>query len=607
MKITLEEMVEVAKRLPIGYYLGRKTPVIVEMGASAYCNTINGEIHIGIGLLQQAAKNIDSHKANKWNKEILLRCLLYHEIGHLLLTPQNLFHCCLKGINGQYLTDKERHSFFNIFEDERIERLLDKVFWGVDFKEFCKLVNKGGTQSKTDVDQFFAAVRLRNTTPTKSLAIDKAISELKDCTAVDNFFFYLAGKRDRYLTVLANLMKTLLDEDKDENNNKEEDKNNSEKKEEGKDKNEEKDNNKDKDDGGQEQNPSGENEQKQGKNEQEQGGNEDKESPTNRNKGKNEDEKDENKNSNGSGNNSEKGGDDENKNSSSSPSPNEEQDKDEEQNLEDDAPNENGKPTGMSGAPATTISPETLRQLASVVFGDPTQDIQNTLNRFAVRLAKKRGTQTAGCWSGLHGRLESKRDAMDKDKIFRRRSDVGDKLMQSVNLTLWVDHSRSFYNSKDKLNQILTAVYRTHKMSTDKLSVNVVKMGVHALVARDAEWAVDPQGNNSINHTYANAWNQTRKKDRRNIDIVVFDGVCGYVAEGLFLRRKCGAYFESHKKYEVGIANKIWNSHDCWVVSDKGNEEFFTLAMPKAHITYIEGGYAKHLQAKVMDILNRIL
>jgi hypothetical protein len=142
-------------------------------------------------------------------------------------------------------------------------------------------------------------------------------------------------------------------------------------------------------------------------------------------------------------------------------------------------------------------------------------------------------------------------------------------------------------------------------MSTGKLNVNVVKMDDYARVAtKSNEWAVDPNGDNAINNSYATAWERTRKKDRRNIDIVVFDGACGWTAYRLWL----GIYnSKEQEQREVGIAKKIWNSHDCWVVSDESNRKFFTLAMPKAHITYIKSNYAEHLQAKVMDILDRIL
>jgi hypothetical protein len=579
MKITLEEMVEVAKRLPIGYYLGRKTPVIVENGSAAYCNTINGEIHIGIGLLQQAAKNIDPSKAKEWDKETLLRCLLYHEIGHLLLTPKWLRHVSVYKPDGTYMCYNEQQAILNIFEDERIEQLLASTFYGVDFKAFCLLVNKNAKQQETFVNKFFDAVRLRKTSPSKSKAIDDAIYNLKDYTTLTS---YSPGL---YQKTLNELIQKLFEEDEQDEQSKQEQS--------------------EQEQSEQEQDEQGQSEQEQEKDENADEG--EGQGQSNKSEGDGEEDKDDDS-SQGSGGEGE--GDGEEENPSSSPSPNGSEEEptsnptSEAEEDDENAADEDKKPTGAMGV-HSPITSEFLKSLASVVFGDPTQEIQNTLNRFASRLAKKRGTQAAGCWSGLHGRIESKRDAMDKDKIFRRKSDIGDKLMQSVNLTLWVDHSGSFSDSKDKLNQILTAVYKALQMSTGKLNVNVVKMDDYARVAtKSNEWAVDPNGDNAINDSYATAWERTRKKDRRNIDIVVFDGACGWIA----WRLNCGlSYSKEQLEYEVDIAKKIWNSHDCWVVSDESNRKYFSLAMPKAHITYIKSNYAEHLQAKVMDILDRIL
>lgn len=579
MKITLEEMVEVAKRLPIGYYLGRKTPVIVENGSATYCNIINGEIHIDIGLLQQAAKNIDPTKAKKWDKETLLRCLLYHEIGHLLLTPKWLRHVSVYKPYGTYMCDNEQQAILNIFEDERIEQLLASTFYGVDFKAFCLLVNKNAQHEETFVNKFFDAVRLRKTSPSKSKAIDDAIYNLKDYTTLT------VSSPGLYQKTLNELIQKLFEEDEQDEQSKQEQS--------------------EQEQDEQEQDEQGQSEQEQEKDENADDG--EGQGQSTQSEGDGEEDKDDDS-SQGSGGEGE--GDGEEENPSSSPSPNGSEEEptsnptSEAEEDDENAAGEDKKPTGAMGV-RSPITSEFLKSLASVVFGDPTQKIQNTLNRFASRLAKKRGTQAAGCWSGLHGRIESKRDAMDKDKIFRRKSDIGDKLMQSVNLTLWVDHSGSFSDSKDKLNQILTAVYKALEMSTGKLNVNVVKMDDYARVAtKSNEWAVDPNGDNSINDSYATAWERTRKKDCRNIDIVVFDGACGWIAYRSWL----GIYnSKEQEQREVGIAKKIWNSHDCWVVSDESNRKFFTLAMPKAHITYINSNYAEHLQAKVMDILDRIL
>jgi hypothetical protein len=250
-----------------------------------------------------------------------------------------------------------------------------------------------------------------------------------------------------------------------------------------------------------------------------------------------------------------------------------------------------------------------LPATANKVFVTPTQDVTRTLNRFATRIAKQKGTQAAGRWSALHGRIDARRDAQDKERIFRRRSDVGERLMSSVNLTLWVDVSGSFRDSKDVLNRILAATAKAMNMAGGRLMVNVVKMDDYARVANEHDWVIDPQGNNDINASYEDAWRKTRKKDRRNIDIVVFDGICSGAAYELGF---CGVPLKDVRSNrtlneELNIATRIWNSPDCWMVSDTGNRKMFDAAAPRAHITYIEDGYAEQLQQKVTEILDRIL
>ena len=226
----------------------------------------------------------------------------------------------------------------------------------------------------------------------------------------------------------------------------------------------------------------------------------------------------------------------------------------------------------------------------------PTQDVKDTLRRFAVRLSKRKGTQAAGCWSALHGRIDTRRDAMDKDRIFRRMSDAGDSLMSSVHLVLWIDVSGSFSESQETLNRILAAASEAMGMSGGKLDVDVVKMGTKAEVAKPNEWEVECCTGNAIDRTYHKAWLMTRRKDRRNIDIVVFDGDAKSDDGGRSENMPDGTPVEA----------VIWNSPDCYIVSDSYNRRYFD-RIPRAHKTYIGSGYAEKLQKGLLEMLDRIL
>ena len=600
MRLTLEEMRDIAKRLPIGFYLGRKTPVFVEESGGAYCDVVKGDIHIGMPLLQTVADKIDASDAAKWDREKLLRCLLYHEIGHLLLTPS-----WLKGVvhNG-WDSDVDygtRRNIVNIFEDERLECVLSQVFMGVEFKPFVRLVHKGVKVDPGSLEsRFLHGVRLRETTQEISDAIDDAIDKTAfiNCTTPP----YRPGNAyDIYWTELAKLVKLFAQPSEQE---------------------EQQQQNQQQGQGQQQSQQSQGQSEDDGEKPDGSGGNQDEDDGKD---GDGEDEdKDKERNDEGSGDADGEGGEDE----SDDKGEDEDGDKsggdsgedDEDEEPEDDSdPDADGEDDGANdgasedetdddsderppseeaekGDPAHGRTPRTvklpagfLQATAKKVFVEPTDEIANKLQQFASRLAKKRGAQSAGCWSALHGKIDTRRDAQDKDRIFRRRSDVGDRLMSSVNLTLWVDNSGSFIASGPVLNKILAAVARAVGMSQGKLAANVVKMGEYAELAPQTHWFVEPCEDNDINPTYTLRWRETRSKTRRNIDIVVFDGQA--------------TYFRPDK---IAIAKQIWDSPDCHVISDPDNEPMFKL-MKKAHVTYVSSDYAEHLQEEVMKTLDRIL
>lgn len=197
MKITYEEMKDIAKTLPIGYYLGRKVEVVIDPSGGAYADIVKNIIHVGFDTIRQAADHIDAAEAAKWDRENLLRCVLYHEVGHLLLTHEYIgryarYVGCLSFKNSEVkkwaldLNSSQCHAIMNIFEDERLECILSSFFMGVDFKAFCKLINKG-CSAKDDIMKLVDIIRLRKTT--------KEISDRVD-DIIDNCCGISAGRDD---------------------------------------------------------------------------------------------------------------------------------------------------------------------------------------------------------------------------------------------------------------------------------------------------------------------------------------------------------------------------------------------------------------------------
>lgn len=577
MEIRLEEMREIARTLPIGYYLGRKVPVLVEPGDEAYCNVVKGEIHIGIGLLQQAADQIDAADAAQWSREKLLRCLLYHECGHVLLTPKWVKEWYNLPETPDGSCDPDGAELVNIFEDERLEQMLSQAFLGVDFKGFVRLVHKRGVKADR-TGKFFKAVRLRQATPEISAAVDAAVQKLVWCNSQSDGLT-VDGKSYRdVLTELVNMIAPYSEQQQQQQEQPEQ--------------------------------------QEQPKDERADGGSEDKSED-----GQSED-------------GSESKPEDEQESGEESGS-----DKGKPEDKSEDKPDEEDDKSGGDAKgrePAKVNLPgDFLKSLVDKVFITPPSDVENTLRRFAVRLSKRKGAQAAGRWSALHGKIDPRRDALDKERIFRRTSDVGASLMTSVHLTLWVDCSGSFYGSKDTLNQILAATSKAMAMSGGKLTVDVVKMGHFATVAAQRDWLIDPRSGNDIDASYTEAWRKTRRKDRSNIDIVVFDGPCARpiydmakylnikewadkikAAGGKPRLRGCKGGMKGLKAEAdaalpaldgvARITAGIWDSPDCHVISDPSNKVLFD-RLGKAHVTYVDGNYAEQLQAKVVQTLDRIL
>lgn len=590
MKVTFEEAKEVAGRLPVGYYLGRKVPVIIDedlMGAKV--DLVKCEIHIGLKLLNEAAGHVGPAAESKWSREKLLRCLLYHEVGHVIMTPPSLKErVCIRNRKTMRVLPWSS-DVVNIFEDERLECVLSHFFMGVDFRGFVKMIHEGCPKGDTPAYQFFDAVRLRVAKPHILKAIDEAVAKTASVNCRCEGMWHYA-ELNYYETVLQDLY-TMIVEDADGKGGKSGDGSGGGKSE-----------GKPKDGGdGSTRPPSdcggsksdGESESDSTKSDggSESDGGKDGEPKCPGSGGESDEGKSEGESkSGGSGDDGESEGESGGSGDGGKPGP----------------VSHYGSPTGgddesdddepASAAMHGTLPSDMLTKLADEVFFTPTSEVSSALNRFAVRISKKKGKQAAGRWSGIHGKLEPKRDALGKERIFRRPSDIGESLSSAVNLVLWVDVSGSFSSSADKLNTILAAAASAEKMSLGKLRVQVVKIGDDATVAGADEWQVQCDQCNAITMTYYDAWVDTRDRARRNIDIVVLDGYA-----------KSDEVNESEKMPDgTPIEKKIWDSYDCHIICDKSNEKIFK-KMAKAHISYIRGAYAEALEREVVKTLDRIL
>ena len=150
MSITVNTIRNIFNTLPIGYYLGRRiTNVLSEKTTAAFYDPITDEIVVGAPLIMEGLNHISEDISDI---ESLIRGLLYHEVSHVILTPS-----LLKSYNYIYADQ------INIFEDERIETIMQHRFHGVNFKRNVVILNNYNGKDPENADEaFYYAVRFRH-------------------------------------------------------------------------------------------------------------------------------------------------------------------------------------------------------------------------------------------------------------------------------------------------------------------------------------------------------------------------------------------------------------------------------------------------------------
>ena len=141
MEFSFAKCESIVNSLPIGFYTGRRIPIILEREEpTSFYSPMEDKIIISYPIIAHRLK-----AAPKCNTEEAVRSMLYHEVSHAILTPaQNL-----------------RNSFqVNCFEDERIESVLRHYYHGVDFRKQLYDIHGGKVPVAKDAQgAFFNAVR----------------------------------------------------------------------------------------------------------------------------------------------------------------------------------------------------------------------------------------------------------------------------------------------------------------------------------------------------------------------------------------------------------------------------------------------------------------
>lgn len=176
----------IVNTLPIGFYVGRNIPTQLVDDECSWYNT--KEDCIGIST-EQIKKGTDKVPENE--VETMVRSNFYHEVSHAFLTPQ-----------GMPATD-----VVNIFEDERIEKLLKDYYYSVDFEKSVQLINDTEHTPENALQAFFSLVRFHKGKPEHLAKVAEIIEKYRDLHRNSNL-----SKTKKYVEEIEELFKEVCKE-----------------------------------------------------------------------------------------------------------------------------------------------------------------------------------------------------------------------------------------------------------------------------------------------------------------------------------------------------------------------------------------------------------
>lgn len=163
LELIKNESKQILEGLPIAHYLKVDTIPIVfdETAETSYFNPKKFEIHIALSNIVKSLSNRKCEEISDLELEKTIRCFLYHEISHAILTPKDLMVFIPK-FNEWAKSDLLTPSIVNILEDERIETILKGYYLLVDFRENLRNLCGKGAEPKSFEQFVFNAIRLKS-------------------------------------------------------------------------------------------------------------------------------------------------------------------------------------------------------------------------------------------------------------------------------------------------------------------------------------------------------------------------------------------------------------------------------------------------------------
>lgn len=620
MNISFDTVKHILDTLPIGYYIKRSIPVELSKGMMSYYAPLEDKITIGYGLIAEAFVKVTDGKYDVDTEEVV-RGLLYHEISHVVLTPN-----CLWDTSGS-----RNHTTINVFEDERIETIFAHRYMNTNFKKnIIFLNNYDGTTEPKDADSaFYNVVRYHKG---KKQFVDRVGQIIRKYAQInrsfgdeefhkDNTYWHHSDAVDKEKRIVREYVEAILklynDIAKDFEENKENQQNQQNQNGQSNDQNDQQNND--------QQNQSGNGQSDDDQNnedQQNQSGNND------QNEDEDDEDGDENQQSSGSGEDDESEDDEEdgeNNDSSNDGSDNSDSNdssNDDSEDSDDGDSEDDGDPSdtaNKSGGDSEDESNPTERSntLTDKDVEDMIDDIKTNLTEDQINdLIRKAFEAVFDVYSdeALMGRLKKIIDEKLKEDdkngaaisaysgVFNPRAVVrrddykwwsqqnvnGDiRRFSKVHFNLFIDNSGSFCPNDGNMNTFISAL---NKLRSKDFDFDVITVNTRVVEWPNTKKKFQSSGGNSLHASIGQVVRRHTQRQANNYNIILFDGDA------------------DPDRYGDGTtAFKYFDGPNTIIVSDKDNQRYIEKSVRQAKVIIIEDDYCRIFIDTVCDLLERVM
>lgn len=603
MDVSFDYVNHILATLPIGYYLGRNIPVTLSEGQKSFYNPVADNITIGYAFIAEAFKKVTDGKYNVDVEEVV-RGLLYHEISHVVLTPDALW-------DASGFKHKRK---VNIFEDERIETLLAKTYMNTNFKKNIIFLNSydGTTEPKSADDAFYHVVRYHHG---KKQFVDRVAKIIRQYAHINKMYGTTLGREDYYkyhdtiqselrliesyvnaiLKLYEDIAKDFEEEQQNQQNNDDQqnDQNNQNNDQNNEDQNDNNDSQNSDDQNDDEDNNNGSsssqnNEEDEDESEDQNGSSSD----------ESDDENNDESNSNSDDSNDDESEDDSNGTNTSSNETNEGESDDESDDTannqaEDDNELTDEQVQDLIEDLDTRMSDDELQS----IFKDAVKSVIEILNdpELTARLKKvideklKENDKNGAAISAYSGRFDYRALARRDDyKWWNQQNINGDiRRFSKVHFNLFIDNSGSFDDNDFNMNKFIQSLNRIKSKDFD---FDVITINTEVVEWPDTTSRMfKSTGCNSLHADIAKVVRRHTQTQANNYNIILFDG-------------------DAHPDHYSDGSNafKYFDGPNTILVTDSQNETYVKKAMRQAKVI-VTGDYCNKFIDTVCKLLERVM